>query len=356
MLEAINLARLGEGRVNPNPLVGTVIVKNGKIIAKGYHKNYGGNHSEINAIEAAKEDLRGADLYVNLEPCSHYGKTPPCADRIVKEGIRRVYIGMEDPNKKVAGRGIAILKSAGIEVEVGILEDKSRKLNETFIKYMEKKLPFVAVKTAMTLDGKIATEDFKSKWITSQEARELGHRLRKKYVGIMVGINTVIKDDPSLTCRLEEGRNPIKIILDTRLRISLDAKVLRENPEDTIIFTSKEVDGSKEEAVKALGGRIFKINTTGEGLDLKEVLKILGKEGIDSVLIEGGAEVNFSAFKEGIVDKVYTFIAPKIMGGIGSKTPVGGSGVKEIDQCFKLEFTNFEKLSEDFYLEAYVRK
>lgn len=356
MRRAIDLARKGEGRVNPNPLVGAVIVKNGEIIGEGYHKVYGGDHAEVEALKNTREDPSGGEIYVNLEPCSHYGKTPPCAKKIVEAGIGKVYIGMEDPNPRVAGRGIEILRRAGIQVELGILEEEARLLNEVFIHYMEEKKPFIAMKWAMTLDGKIATKDFESKWITSEESREDVQRLRNKYSGIMVGSNTVLKDNPRLNCRLENSRNPVKIVLDSSLRIGLDSNILTSRPEETIIFTSEMRNLHKEKKIRELGTRVFLVARKEAGLDLGQIVGILGREGIDSILLEGGAKLNFSALEAGLVDRVHAYISPKIIGGEDSKTPVAGRGVASLGEHFKLDFEICRFLSEDIYIEGKIRK
>ena len=304
-------------------MVGAVIVKDGIIIGEGYHEKYGEGHAEVNAFESLKEDPSGATMYVTLEPCSHYGKTPPCVDKIIQSKIKRVVIGMIDPNPLVAGNGVDKLKRAGIEVKVGVLEDKCKKLNEIFIKYILTKKPYVVLKTAMSLDGKIATRNGESKWISSEKSRLQVHNLRNKFSAIMVGVNTVIKDNPELTCRIKNGNDPIRIIVDSTLRIPINSKVLQNN----------EKNGQ---------------------VDLNALIKKLGELGIDSILLEGGSTLNYSALEENIVDKVMIYIAPKIIGGESSKTPVGGRGIDKLKDAFKLKNIAINILDEDILVEGYI--
>ncbi|MTI66067.1 MAG: bifunctional diaminohydroxyphosphoribosylaminopyrimidine deaminase/5-amino-6-(5-phosphoribosylamino)uracil reductase RibD [Firmicutes bacterium] len=357
MKRAIELSKLGKGYTNPNPLVGAVIVRDGKIIAEGYHKYFGGDHAEINAFKNTKDDLKGAEMYVTLEPCSHYGKTPPCALEIVKKGISKVYIGMKDPNPKVSGKGIKILRDNNILVTSGILESEVKKINEVFIKYIKTKLPFIVLKTAMTLDGKIATKTGDSKWISNELSREYTHKLRHKLSGILVGIKTVLKDNPRLTTRLKEGgKDPERIILDSNLRIPLDSKVLNINSKaKTIIATTKNVDTKKIKALEQKQAIVIKTPSKDGKVDLKYLIKKLGDMDIDSILIEGGSTVNYSALNEGIVDKVISFISPKIIGGVEAKTPVGGRGKDLIVDAFKLKNIEIERFNEDIMIKGYLR-
>ena len=354
MKRAIELAKLGEGKVNPNPLVGAVIVKNGKIIGEGYHKYFGGNHAEIEAINNATEDVRGADIYVTLEPCAHYGKTPPCAEAIVKMGFKNVYIGSKDPNTLVSGKGIEIIKNAGINVVCGVMEDECTKLNEVFFKYIQEKTPFVVMKFATTLDGKISTVTGQSKWISNDYSREYVHKLRNSLMGIMVGINTVIKDNPSLTARIDDGRNPIRIIVDSKLRIPENSKVLDTSNGRCIIAVSENFDKKKAKELEEKGVEI--IVSGKERVNLKKLMIILGSMGIDSILLEGGGELNFSALEEGIVDKVIAFISPKIFGGNTSKTSVGGLGIEDINKSFKLRDLSFSDMKGDIMITGYIEK
>ncbi|MDU2688582.1 bifunctional diaminohydroxyphosphoribosylaminopyrimidine deaminase/5-amino-6-(5-phosphoribosylamino)uracil reductase RibD [Paeniclostridium sordellii] len=352
---ALDLAKLGKGKVNPNPLVGAVIVKDKKIIAKGYHEKYGEDHAEVNAFKNAKENVAGATMYVTLEPCSHYGKTPPCVDKIIDNKISRVVIGMMDPNKLVLGQGIKKLQDAGIEVEVGVLEEECKKLNEVFIKYIKNKKPFVVLKAAMSLDGKISTASGESKWITGNKSRSEVHKLRNDLSAIMVGVDTVIIDNPYLTCRIVDGRNPIRIIIDSKLRIPKDSNVL-ENTNDikTIIATTEKAPKEKIDYLENLGVWVIKTKSKDEKVNLKELMIKLGELKIDSILLEGGSTLNYSALEVGIVDKVLVYIAPKIIGGVNSKTPVGGNGIEQLKDAFKIKDLNISMVSEDVLIQGYI--
>nr|WP_199765963.1 bifunctional diaminohydroxyphosphoribosylaminopyrimidine deaminase/5-amino-6-(5-phosphoribosylamino)uracil reductase RibD [Paeniclostridium sordellii] len=352
---ALDLAKLGKGKVNPNPLVGAVIVKDKKIIAKGYHEKYGEDHAEVNAFKNAKENVAGATMYVTLEPCSHYGKTPPCVDKIIDNKISRVVIGMMDPNKLVLGQGIKKLQDAGIEVEVGVLEEECKKLNEVFIKYIKNEKPFVVLKAAMSLDGKISTASGESKWITGNKSRSEVHKLRNDLSAIMVGVDTVIIDNPYLTCRIVDGRNPIRIIIDSKLRIPKDSNVL-ENTNDikTIIATTEKAPKEKIDYLENLGVWVIKTKSTDEKVNLKELMIKLGELKIDSILLEGGSTLNYSALEVGIVDKVLVYIAPKIIGGVNSKTPVGGNGIEQLKDAFKIKDLNISMVSEDVLIQGYI--
>lgn len=356
---ALDLAKKGRGFTNPNPLVGAVIVKDSRIIGEGYHERYGGPHAEINAFNNAVEDVFGATMYVTLEPCSHHGKTPPCAEAIVKKGIRKVVIGMRDPNPLVSGRGIAMLKAAGIEVEVGVLEQEGRILNEIFLKYITTNLPFVIMKTAMTLDGKIATRTNASRWITGEQSREYVHELRNKVSGIMVGIGTVLADDPSLTTRLKEGggRDPVRIIVDSGARIPLLAKVLNlDSAAKTYIAVTERAGAEKTSSLLEKGAEVIIVQSKDDRVGLKELMRELGRRNIDSILLEGGSELNYAALEAGIVDKVCSFIAPKIIGGCTAKTPVGGEGRALMEEAIRLEYVETHLMGEDIMIEGYIRK
>lgn len=359
MARALDLAKLGIGYTNLNPLVGAVIVKDGKVISEGYHKKYGDAHAEINAFNNATEDVKGATMYVTLEPCSHFGKTPPCANTIIKKGIKKVVIAMVDPNPLVAGNGIKILRENGIEVVTGILEEEAKKLNEVFIKFITTGLPFCVLKTAMTLDGKIAAYTGDSRWITNEESREYVHKMRHQYSSIMVGIGTVLADNPLLTTRLKDigAKNPIRVIVDTNGSIPLDAKVLQcdENTK-TIIATTEAIDKEKLKYIKATGTEVIITPFKDNKVDLTFLMKSLGEMKIDSILLEGGSTLNYTALKEGIVDKVISFIGPKIIGGSSSKTPVGGEGIPYMKDAISLNNIDVCKFGDDIMIEAYVRK
>ena len=358
MRMAIEEAKKGEGFTSPNPLVGAVIVKDDKVIGIGYHQKYGENHAEINAFLDAKkngEDVEGATIYVTLEPCSHYGKTPPCADAIIKNKIKKVVIGCVDSNPKVAGNGIKKLEDAGIEVIVNVLEEECRKLNEVFFYYIANKRPFVVMKYAMTIDGKIATVSGKSKWITSEKAREHSHRFRNKYSAIMVGINTVIEDNPTLNCRLPNTRNPIRIILDSSLKIDLKSNICKTAKEIKTFIAAISNDDKKIKELESLGIEIIKTESDNGRVNLKELMKILGEDkNIDSVYVEGGAFLHASLIEERLVNKVLVYIAPKIFGGVKAKSPIGGEGIDDPNNAFKLIGGDITKIDDDLFLEYYV--
>lgn len=356
MKRALQLARLGLGHTNPNPLVGAVIVKNGRIIGEGYHEYYGGPHAEINALKSVKEDVKGAQLYVTLEPCCHYGKTPPCVDAIVKSGIKDVYIAMEDPNKLVSGKGIKHLKEAGLNVYTGLLKEQAEKVNEIFIKYITTKKPYVILKSAMTIDGKIATAAGDSKWITNKKSREHVHMMRGGVMAIMVGINTVIKDNPYLTTRIDGFKNPLRVIVDSRGRIPLDANVVIDKSARTIVATTDMMPYKKVKALKDSGVDVIVLDKLNGEVDLKKLMDMLGERGIDSVIIEGGGTLNYSALKEGIVDKVMFYIAPKIIGGSNSLTPVEGKGIDLIKDAIIVEKLDVKRFDDDILIEGYIKK
>jgi diaminohydroxyphosphoribosylaminopyrimidine deaminase/5-amino-6-(5-phosphoribosylamino)uracil reductase len=358
MKRALELAKKGIGFTNPNPLVGAVIVKDGQIIGEGFHALYGSSHAEVNAFKNTKEDVKGAELYVTLEPCSHYGNTPPCANTIVEKGIKKVIIGLKDPNPLVAGRGIKILQDNGIEVVTGVLEEEGRKLNEIFLKYITTKLPFCIMKTAMTLDGKIAAYTGDSKWVTGELSRQYVHKLRHRVAGIMVGIGTVLADDPMLNTRLEngEGSDPIRIIVDSSARIPLEAKVLNLNSKArTIIAATEKADMEKLKALEKMGSEIILTPLKNNRVDLGFLMKSLGERKIDSILLEGGSKINFAALEEGIVDKVNFFIASKIIGGEGAKTPVGGIGKKFMKDAIELKDIDIQQFGKDIMIEGYIK-
>ena len=357
MKMAIELAKKGIGKVNPNPLVGAVIVKDSKIIGKGYHKRYGGNHAEVEAINNAIDDVNGATIYVTLEPCFHYGKTPPCVDKLISSGISKVVIGSLDPNPLVAGKSIEKLKSLGIEVKVGVLEEECLKLNEVFMKYIKTKLPYVVLKAGVSLDGKIATRNGESKWITGEISRKKVSELRNQLSGIMVGINTVLADDPSLTCKIHGGRNPVRIILDSSLRIPLDSQILKTAYKyETIIVTTSNIDLDKKTLVEELKAKVIIIDSINNRVDLKKLMVKLGEMKIDSILLEGGGEVNYSALEAGIVDKIMLFIAPKIIGGKDAKTFVEGKGIDLLANHFNVSNLKNEVLGQDILLTGYIRR
>ena len=332
---ALELAQRGKGLTSPNPCVGAVVVKDGKIVGRGYHRRAGGPHAEIYALRQAGRKAKGATLYVSLEPCCHYGRTPPCVNSILFSGIRRVVAAIKDPNPLNNGKGIAALKRKGIKTEVGILEDEARKLNEAFIKYITKKIPFVTVKVAQSLDGKIATRTGDSKWISGAKARRFVHCLRSKVDAVIVGAHTVLKDDPLLTARIKgkKVRQPLRIILCGDSKIPASARILNSKGGQVIILKAQK------------NGRV----------DIKSLLKDLAKKGITHVLIEGGGEVIASAFEAKVVDKVYFFISPKIIGGRQAITSVEGVGVDRVNKAIDIKDAIVHKLGGDFMIEGYAR-
>lgn len=358
MAACIELARRGKGRVSPNPLVGAVIVKRGEIIGKGFHREFGSAHAEIRAIQNARAKLDGATLYVNLEPCSHFErkKTPPCTDAIISSGIRRVVVGMIDPNPLVKGRGIRELRSAGIEVRLGVLSDECRRLNEFFVKRATTGLPFVALKVAQTLDGKIAQFGGRSRWITSLESRTSAHRLRAEYDAVLIGATTAQLDNPRLNVRLVKGRNPTRVLLDGNLSTPLSCRLFTDSLRSQTIVYCRE-DGKQELAKKktvlrSRGARVVEIAAGRDGfIDVRAVLRHLAVEGINSVLVEGGQHVFTEFLTQGLVDKAYFFVAPKIVGCNG--LPVFG----ELSRGFRfLQFTSLhiEDVGNDILMEGYL--
>jgi len=352
---ALDLASKGRGSVNPNPMVGAVIVKDGKIIGQGFHSAYGGPHAEIEALKNCS-DPTGATLYVTLEPCCHHGKTPPCTDAIIKNKISKVIVGCKDPNALVSGKGIKILRDHEIEVETGVLEKECMDINEIFFYYIKNKKPYVVMKYAMTADGKIATSSGESKWITGDLAREHTHRTRHELSGIMAGIGTVLADDPLLTCRMQGGKNPVRIICDTTLRIPLDSKIVQTaKTVPTIIAVAFDnfID-SKKEQLEALGITVLEAKLKDSKLDLEDLIQKLGEKGIDSILLEGGGTLNYSALKQGIVRKLQVYVGAKIFGGKDSLSPVEGEGIKNISEAVSLKLQSTAVIGEDVLLEYNV--
>lgn len=365
MRRALELAKKGEGYTSPNPMVGCVIVKDGRIISEGYHERYGEYHAERNALLRCKEDAHGADLYVTLEPCCHYGKTPPCTDIIIERGIGHVYIGSMDVNPLVAGKGVQILRDHGVEVTTGILEKECLKLNEVFYHYMTEKTPFVASKFAMSADGKIACATGDSKWVTGEESRRQTHVLRKRYSGIICGIGTVLADDPMLNCRIEEDVDPTRIICDSSLRIPLESRIVKTAKQiPTIVACSASAIRNREAMYRIvyLQDSCVEVIATGEPgdgsreVDLRDLMGKLGKRGIDSILLEGGSTLNAAAYEAGIVNKVYAFIAPKIIGGRDALSPVGGRGAQSMKEAVQLTDIGYERFGDDICLTGYPVK
>ena len=354
MRHAIALAKNGEGRTNPNPLVGAVLVKNNEIIGEGFHQKYGGLHAEREALKNCEENgnsAEGATLYVTLEPCCHFGKQPPCTQAIVEAGIRRVVVGSRDPNPLVHGKGNSFLREHGIEVTEDFLKDECDALNPIFFHYISTRTPYVALKYAMTADGKTASKTGKSKWITGEKSRLFVHQLRNRYSCILAGIGTVLSDNPLLTSRIPGGRNPVRIICDSKLRIPLDCNIVQTAKEiPTIIACCQE--NEKKSALEKSGCEVLCLPGK-TGVDLKKLTKTLGERSLDSVLIEGGSEIHYSALEAGIVQHIYAFTAPKIFGG-KAKTPVEGEGIELPENCFQLELERIEKIGDDILAEYNV--
>lgn len=354
---AMQLAGNAIGRTSPNPLVGAVIVKDNRVVGCGWHRKAGTPHAEVHALNQAGELAQGADVYVTLEPCAHYGKTPPCAKALVKAKVKNVYGGLLDVNPKVAGKGFKILEDAGIHVEYGFLQDELRKQNEVFFKWIEHKKPFVVLKAAMTLDGKIATATGQSKWITNETSRAYGYKLRDIYDGIMVGINTVIEDNPMLTARVDGGKNPIRIVVDSSLKIDINANVVQDKSAKTIIATTDKANKDKILKLQAQDVDVIVVDKDeNDKVDIEKLLDILGQQNICSILVEGGATLSGSFVAKKLVDKVYFFIAPKIIGGKEAKTPVAGTGILNLQEALALKDIQIEKLEEDVLIIGRVDK
>jgi len=356
MQQALELAARGKGKTSPNPMVGALVVKGGKVISRGYHKKAGTPHAEVIALNKAGVKARGATLYVTLEPCCHTDKkTPPCTNAIINAGIQTVVVAIRDPNPKVSGKGIKELRKAGISTKVGVLKSEAAKLNEVFEKYITTKEPFVLLKIAQSLDGKIATAKGESKWITGEKARKRVHQLRDEFDALLVGIGTVQADNPSLDCRNKGGASPYRIIVDSSLQISLHAKALKHTDKKTVIATTVKANKHKVNAIEKMGHTIIVIREKEGRVNLKSLMKELGKMNITSVMIEGGSSISASALAAGIVDKVMFFVAPKIIGGIDSIPSVGGKSPAILNKAPQLRDLNAVPFGEDILLEAYVK-
>ncbi|MDD4895100.1 MAG: bifunctional diaminohydroxyphosphoribosylaminopyrimidine deaminase/5-amino-6-(5-phosphoribosylamino)uracil reductase RibD [Candidatus Omnitrophica bacterium] len=351
---ALKLALKGKGLTSPNPMVGALVVKNGRIVGRGYHKRAGMPHAETIALDDAGMKSRGADLYVTLEPCTHFGRTPPCVDKILKSGIKRVFVGMIDPNPVNNGKGILALKTNKIKVEVGFLENRLKKLNEAFIKYITKRIPFVTVKVGESLDGKIATRTGDSKWITSDRSRAYAHRLRSDYDAIMVGVNTILRDNPQLDAWFSR-KQLTKILVDSQLSTSQEANVFSHSS-PVVIVTLPVKPGQETENRKILSAKakILEVKEKSGQINLKDMMKKLAQSQITNILVEGGGTLIGGLFDEGLVDKVLFFISPKIIGGKDAITSVMGRGITRMDKAVKLKDVRFKKIGEDFLIEGYV--
>ncbi|MCK5775335.1 MAG: bifunctional diaminohydroxyphosphoribosylaminopyrimidine deaminase/5-amino-6-(5-phosphoribosylamino)uracil reductase RibD [Bacteroidales bacterium] len=367
MQRCLALAKKASGFTAPNPMVGAVIVKDGQIISEGYHHYFGGPHAEVEAIKNAQEDLKGAHIYVNLEPCSYYGKTPPCSLAIIQHGFAKVFIATLDPNPQIAGQGAESIRKAGIAVEIGLLEDEALKLNERFFHFITHKTPFVALKTATSLDGKIATSTGESQWITNEESRDFVHTLRQDYSAILIGSQTALKDNPSLTVRkLKQAsqlahitpnstspKHPIRIIIDTHLKISIDFKVFEDNAGVIIACSQTASPGKIIELEAKEHITVLKCPLKDSRIDLEYVFYKLGETGIDSVLIEGGGEINFNILQNKLAHKIYAFIAPIIIGGNNSKSAFAGEGFQKLADSPRLKTISYKNFNNDILMEGY---
>ena len=354
MQRAIALARRGEGAVHPNPMVGAVLVKDGRVIAEDYHRVYGGFHAERGCLLNCREPAKGGTLYVTLEPCCHYGKTPPCTDIIIDSGVRRVVVGTKDPNPLVSGRGIQILKDHGIEVVCGVCREECLELNRIFFHYIRTGMPYVTLKYAMTMDGKTAAASGKSRWITGEAARHRVHEERGRHRGIMVGIGTALADDPLLTCRLEGQKSPVRIVCDSALRLPLSSKLVQTARQTPLMIATACTDEARRAPYMAEGCQLINVPRDDGGLKLDVLMRALGERKIDSILLEGGSTLAWSALKAGVVQRVLAFIAPKILGGCQAPGAVGGPGAESPDAAFKLKLRHTEPVGCDFLMESEV--
>lgn len=353
MKRALDLAKKGAGHTSPNPMVGCVVVKDGRIVTEGYHERYGEFHAERNALTRCEEDLTGAEMYVTLEPCCHQGNTPPCTDIIIERGIGKVYVGSMDPNPKVAGKGVKILQEHGIEVETGVLEKECLALNEIFFHYITTGIPYVAMKYAMTLDGKIASCTGDSKWVTGETARHHVHELRKQYSAILAGIGTVLADDPMLNCRIEEGVDPVRVVCDSSLRIPLSSQLVKTAGDIPVIVAYAKENPEKEKALLQAGVELISAGRDGR-VDLAVLMRELGKRKIDSVLVEGGGAIHGSLLKSGLVQKIYCYLAPKLIGGWEASSPVEGDGFSRMKDALPVTEMEILSLGEDICISGRV--
>lgn len=357
MRRALTLAAKAQGRTSPNPLVGAVIVRGDTVVGEGYHHRAGKPHAEIEALKKAGDKARGADMIVTLEPCCHHGKTPPCTEAVISAGIRRVYVGMQDPNPLVKGKGARLLRKAGIEVTTGILRKECERQNEVFVKYIRTGMPFVTLKAAISLDGKIATNSGDSKWITGPEARKMVHRLRDRVDAIVAGSGTVLKDNPQLTTRLGKrgGRNPVRVVLDSQGLVPLQARVFENTDRDRVIcVTAEHAPGARLRRLEKAGVEVWVERAGKAGVPLKAVMRRLAENGLTHVLIEGGARLNAAALKARIVDKVLFFVAPMLIGGNGAVSVIGGPGIQKLKDALHIQNSVLTTVGKDWMVEGYL--
>jgi diaminohydroxyphosphoribosylaminopyrimidine deaminase/5-amino-6-(5-phosphoribosylamino)uracil reductase len=351
---AFELAERGEGDVSPNPLVGAVVVRDGLIVGRGFHRAFGGPHAEVFALDEAGERSRGATLYVTLEPCAHFGKTPPCTERILRAGVDRVVVSVLDPNPIVSGRGVSALREAGVRVDVGCLADLAARQNEIFFKYIRTRRPFVHLKLATSLDGRIATKTGDARWITGEPARLFAHRLRRRHAAVLIGIGTALADDPELTVRHVVGKQPVPIVVDADARLPLTARILRGDRQP--ILAAAHVEAARRAAFESHGCRVWELPTQRGGVDLPALLERLGHEGVDSVLVEGGGETAAAFLDAQLVDRVSFIIAPLLIGGRGAVPAVGGEGPERLAEALRLEKVTADWVGDDLIYSGLIRR
>lgn len=357
MRRALALAERGRGRTSPNPMVGAVVVQSNEVVGEGFHQKAGTPHAEIHALRQAGERAQDATLYVSLEPCCHFGRTPPCTEAVIKTGIRQVVVAMVDPNPQVAGKGISALRQAGLETQVGLLEREAKKQNASFIKYISTGLPLVILKAATSLDGKIATSTGESKWITGPQSRTRVHQIRDAADAVLVGVGTVLADDPLLTTRLPNsvGQDPVRIVVDSQGRTPPTAKIFNSDSQaGVIIATTDQISASQRQVYRELGAQVLVVNSVANRVNLTQLIVQLGQREITSVLIEGGGEIHASAIRSGIVDRVMFFLAPILVGGVDAPGAIQGMGVQQLSQAVKLGEMKVKKIGADLLIEASV--
>lgn len=355
MRRALQLASLGRGRTSPNPMVGAVVVRDGREVGWGYHRAAGEPHAEAEALARAGELARGATLYVNLEPCPHHGRTPPCTEAILRSGVRRVVVGMEDPDPRVRGRGVAQLRAAGVDVTCGVLEGQARRLNAAYVKHRTLGLPWVTVKWAMSTDGRIATRTGESRWITGPQAREFAHRLRNEHDAVLVGRGTAVRDDPALTCRIPGGRDPLRVVVDSTLQLRPEARMLREGTSPVVVATTPRASPARVAQLTRAGAEVWVCEPDAGRVCLRDLLRRLADRGVLSVLAEGGSGLHASLLEAGLADRVVVLVAPVVLGGEAAPGPVGGRGVDELGRALRLENVTVRRLGSDVCVEGDVR-